>query len=41
MVNLFGLNLEELEKIITEEFKEPKFRANRYLNGFILLMLRV
>ncbi|WP_290776174.1 23S rRNA (adenine(2503)-C(2))-methyltransferase RlmN [Anaerofustis sp.] len=29
MVNLFGLNLEELEKIITEEFKEPKFRAKQ------------
>lgn len=29
MKNLFGLTLEDLEKIVIDEFKEPKFRAKQ------------
>lgn len=29
MENLFGLTLEDLEKIVIDEFKEPKFRAKQ------------
>jgi len=29
MTNLFGLDLEEIEKIVVEEYNEPKFRAKQ------------